>query len=707
MFKQISAYSGLLHKVVMLLLSCVFVISAIGITFGWVGPLLHNTTYGSARLTVVLEKLERGMDGSATHIPVAGAEFYLYRVAASPSAADEQVGGRFVSNAVGQVYPPALSSGEYYFLETNPSPGYAYDRDSSGTLVRKYPFTVGKSKDPLTITAYNKRTIGSLTIEKTVLNADGSALTDEQRREEFSFAVTFGDGGEYEYSVNGGALHLLSSGAALKLRHGDQAVFPKLPTGLRYTITEAAVTKGTQITSLQPQVRNDAGEPETAGAAKQGGVTSNAQEGDGNGGAGNGDAGSAGGGGAGGGSGGDVGAGADGGGADGETGNSISDVTDSEPSGDVTGIENDTPVLPENYDDTDAPKADTRGALTPNEDTGYWHVQSDNHTGNITEGGIVAKFVNTWNDDAIVPATTFITVRKAVTGEAPAADNEREFRFTLTVDGGATRFTLKNGESKSFPLPVGAVYDVREEDYLPESYRGSITNGYGTADAALIDAVQTNDYFGLVTVDITGEVIWDSNGYDKTLPSSVTVLLKSGGRIVDSIVVLPDADGRWLYTFTDLPKYEADGVTLATYTIEEVPLGDWVTSYNGYTIINVYNRGGAGEPTDTGSAITNPLPPQGDKDRPEQTGKPAAPPQQDNQTNLTNKLTPKDKDGAGKDGLDDTATGGAVGKPDGGKGNAPGTGDNSKTALWVTLLTISGMGLIIIIVERKCRRRRC
>jgi hypothetical protein len=610
MLKTISAYSGLLQNVAMLALACMLVTSAIGIAFAWTGPLLHKTTYGAARFAAVLMKLERGIDGSATKIPVPGAEFYLYRAGAAQSSPAEQVGGRLVSDAMGRVYPPALAPGEYYFLESSPSPGYAYDTDGTGEEVRMYPFTVGPydgQADPLTVTAYNKRGIGGLTIEKTVQNADGRELTDEQRGQEFSFTVEFGDGGEYEYSINGGNPQPLQSGGEIKLCHGDQAVFPALPTGLWYTVTEAAVANAEQP------------DPGIAG-------------------------------------------------------NEMADAASGD-SGVAADSETSAPAVSEDASAAPPHQTGTDRAVAPMSMDGYWNIQSSNHAGNITEGGITAKFTNTWNDNGDTHDNTYITVRKTVTGEPPPSDIDREFRFTLTVDGTPTRFALKNGEDKRFTLPVGAVYEVREDDCSADGYRGSITNGYGTAGEQPIDAVQTNEYFGRVTVDITGEKTWDMKGHDSKLPAAITVRLKSGGRFVESKIVMPDAAGRWLYTFADLPKYEADGVTKAEYTVDELPLIGWMPTYNGFNIRNTYDKGVVG----------------GSKD----TDEPPVLPNPDRLAEVSDKLTPTAPTGQGGTGAEGAqGTGGAIGQP--GTGRAPGTGDGSSPALWMTLLAASAIGLIAL-----------
>lgn len=77
-----------------------------------------------------------------------------------------------------------------------------------------------------------------LTLEKTVVNGDGSELTQEQMEAPFTFQVTFSDGGTYSYSIDGEAAGTIPSGGTVQLRHGQRAVFEGLPAGTVYTFTE-------------------------------------------------------------------------------------------------------------------------------------------------------------------------------------------------------------------------------------------------------------------------------------------------------------------------------------------------------------------------------------------------------------------------------------------------------------------------------------
>lgn len=53
-----------------------------------------------------------------------------------------------------------------------------------------------------------------------------------------------------------------------------------------------------------------------------------------------------------------------------------------------------------------------------------------------------------------------------------------------------------------------------------------------------------------------------------------------------SKTVTPNAEGKWEYTFENLPKYENG--TEIKYTIEEVPVEGYVSDVHGYDVTNTH-----------------------------------------------------------------------------------------------------------------------
>lgn len=214
-------------------------------------------------------------------------------------------------------------------------------------------------------------------------------------------------------------------------------------------------------------------------------------------------------------------------------------------------------------------------------------VSADGHQGTIGTELSTAAFVNTFWEEPPPEGPVRLTVKKLLAGEYPAADADKEFGLTLLVNGEPTDFALKPGETHTFELLPGDLYEVREQDYYAEGYSQTIANGFGTVWDEDIEVIVTNTFTGVVMTEIAGEKHWKGIGLDETLlPESITVLLKDGERVMEEAVVTPDEDGRWLYRFT-APKYDAGGEAIV-YTVEELPVESFRPSYDGYHIVNTY-----------------------------------------------------------------------------------------------------------------------
>jgi hypothetical protein len=86
-------------------------------------------------------------------------------------------------------------------------------------------------------------------------------------------------------------------------------------------------------------------------------------------------------------------------------------------------------------------------------------------------------------------------------------------------------------------------------------------------------------------INIEGENIWnDGNDADKLRPTSITVELYADGEKIDEQVVTKA--NNWKFTFTDLPKVK-DGKEIV-YTIGELPVKDYTTKIEGFTITNTH-----------------------------------------------------------------------------------------------------------------------
>ena len=84
----------------------------------------------------------------------------------------------------------------------------------------------------------------------------------------------------------------------------------------------------------------------------------------------------------------------------------------------------------------------------------------------------------------------------------------------------------------------------------------------------------------------------DGNNADGLRPSSIKVTLLQNGTSYygEPYEIMPEADGTWAHTFTELPKYATDGTAFA-YTVEEEAVTGYSTAIegnalSGYTITN-------------------------------------------------------------------------------------------------------------------------
>jgi len=243
-------YSKFIHqrrgkKGICFILAMLFLVSTVmSGTYAWhaFANAVNNMSGTKGNYQVVLNKYEKDINGNETTNPIKGADFYLFHVldAATSPETVEQIGGRYTTDEEGSVHVMGLATGNYYFLEANPS--YSYSYDTVGTTDKvKYDFSVNTntaSNNIVKVTAYNKRQSSSLDISKNVVNCSGADLTDEQKSMDFTFTIKFSDGGRYSYSVDSGEPQQLGEDGVIKLKHGQTAHFAAVPVGVHYDITE-------------------------------------------------------------------------------------------------------------------------------------------------------------------------------------------------------------------------------------------------------------------------------------------------------------------------------------------------------------------------------------------------------------------------------------------------------------------------------------
>ena len=108
------------------------------------------------------------------------------------------------------------------------------------------------------------------------------------------------------------------------------------------------------------------------------------------------------------------------------------------------------------------------------------------------------------------------------------------------------------------------------------------------------DKVTTNTNF---RTEVTATKVWDHTNNIYTIPAQIKVQLKNGENVVQE-EVLTEANkvgedvNKWSYTFTNLPKYDEEGL-LIDYTVDEAEVNSGDLAYydkeiSGNTITNTY-----------------------------------------------------------------------------------------------------------------------
>ena len=100
------------------------------------------------------------------------------------------------------------------------------------------------------------------------------------------------------------------------------------------------------------------------------------------------------------------------------------------------------------------------------------------------------------------------------------------------------------------------------------------------------------------TTEVSGEKTWDdANNQDGKRPSVIKVNLLANGNPIQNKEVRPDPDGKWLYSFKNLTKYDNRGQEIS-YSVTEDPVAEYATEVTGFNIKNTYT------PKKTSVAVT-------------------------------------------------------------------------------------------------------
>ncbi|MFA9458390.1 Cna B-type domain-containing protein [Halalkalibacter sp. AB-rgal2] len=216
------------------------------------------------------------------------------------------------------------------------------------------------------------------------------------------------------------------------------------------------------------------------------------------------------------------------------------------------------------YTFEDLPRYDENGVeytytIDEEEVDGYEKSIDDFKITNLRVGTIDVEGTKTWLDNNSDDRPTLIEVNLLQNGvqvdnqEVTAADN---WQYSFT--------DLDEFDEEG----IAYEYTVKEEAVT--GYETTI-NGFDI----------TNLRVGITSVDVKKEWL-DGDSDDR--PESITVHLLQNGDKYDETEVT--AEENWEYTFTNLPRYDEQGVEY-TYTIEEEEVAGYDSMIDGYEITNV------------------------------------------------------------------------------------------------------------------------
>src|SRR5690625_1318162 len=176
------------------------------------------------------------------------------------------------------------------------------------------------------------------------------------------------------------------------------------------------------------------------------------------------------------------------------------------------------------------------------------------------------EITKTWLDDDSRNRTDSIKVELY----RSVVDGEKELVDTVTItETEESEWSLEVADLPAFDAD-GKAYTYEIEEKAVEGYETNI-NGFELTNVRVGET------------EVTGTKTWlDDESEDR--PESITVHLLADGEQVDDVALT--SESKWASEFTELPKYDDQGVEI-TYTIDEADVSGYEKSIEGTDITNV------------------------------------------------------------------------------------------------------------------------
>ena len=216
-------------------------------------------------------------------------------------------------------------------------------------------------------------------------------------------------------------------------------------------------------------------------------------------------------------------------------------------------------------------------------------TQTTNINGTLTTTTIDLYGITIKN--AYTPRTTSVTFEKIWNDNNNQDGLRDKYTVTLTgtiiVDGNIktvyTNEKTLNPDELTYTWNNLAKYsDGKEITYTIDETK--VPTGY----TKNVDGYKITNTYTPEVIDLPVEKVWlDNNNQYGIRPTEITVNLLANGQKVKTVKMTSDANGKWLHTFVNLPKYN-DGKEI-TYTFSEEAVEGYEVSYKDNIIENTHN----------------------------------------------------------------------------------------------------------------------
>lgn len=205
---------------------------------------------------------------------------------------------------------------------------------------------------------------------------------------------------------------------------------------------------------------------------------------------------------------------------------------------------------------------------------------TNTHAPETVTFNIVKEWYDYENNDGIRPNSITVRIK---------ADDEEVAKAILSEEN---NWNAIFENLPKYKKGIEINYEIVEDEV--EGYTPTISNPIKENDNNVTVVIKNTHE--KETTEIVIEKVWDDVGNENKRPDSITVNIYANGELFETVEIT--AENNWQLKLENLQKYFSGEEII--YTIEEVELEDYVTDYEGYTIINSYKAKGEITPPNTG-----------------------------------------------------------------------------------------------------------